>query len=279
MLLQLNSSIRSQERERLFERYSGRMSVNSALTRSLLSFQGNRNRPFVSWLKYKEAFSSEFVEFVLDTFAPSRRGSILFDPFAGSGTALFAAAERGWKASGTELLPIGITVARARAAALKVNLRALSAGMGTLERVFARYPEKRPFPHLRITEDAFPEDAERELSRYRTFVAKQKDRNVRALLDFAALCVLEDVSFTRKDGQYLRWDKRSGRKLASSFKKTRIVTFRDAVQGKLREMIADIQNCDRVLKVDAVNMCHGSFLQRGFEMNVAEVDLVITSPP
>ncbi len=153
MLLQFNAAIRAQDsaREQLFDRYSDRMNVNPVLTRSLVSFQGNKNRPFVRWLKYKEAFSSEFVEFVFDTLDLSQRGSMLFDPFAGSATALFAAAERGWKASGTELLPIGIMVARARAAAQKVDLHKLSAAMAKLDDVFARYPEARPFPHLRIT--------------------------------------------------------------------------------------------------------------------------------
>src|SRR6266446_6915932 len=147
MLLQFNAAIRAQDsaREQLFDRYSDRMNVNPVLTRSLVSFQGNKNRPFVRWLKYKEAFSSEFVEFVFDTLDLSQRGSMLFDPFA--------AAERGWKASGTELLPIGIMVARARAAAQKVDLHKLSAAMAKLDDVFARYPEARPFPHLRITKD------------------------------------------------------------------------------------------------------------------------------
>jgi hypothetical protein len=281
MLLQFNAAIRAQDsaREQLFDRYSDRMNVNPVLTRSLVSFQGNKNRPFVRWLKYKEAFSSEFVEFVFDTLDLSQRGSMLFDPFAGSATALFAAAERGWKASGTELLPIGIMVARARAAAQRVDLHKLSAAMAKLDDVFARYPEARPFPHLRITKDAFPKTTERELSRYRAFVARQKDLSVRTLLDFAALCVLEDVSFTRKDGQYLRWDQRCNRKLASSFNKGAILRFRNAVGEKLQQIVSDLQARDRDPEAEAVNILHGSFLQRALDMKAAEVDLVITSPP
>jgi hypothetical protein len=281
MLLRSNAAIRSQDsaREQLFERYRGRMHVNPVLTRSLVSFQGNKNRPFVRWLKYKEAFSSEFVEFVFDTLDLTQRGSMLFDPFAGSATALFAAAERGWKAGGTELLPIGVIVARARAAAHKVNLPKLSSAIAKLDDVFTRYPQERPFPHLRITKDAFPKATERDLSRYRTFVARKKDVNVRTVLDFAALCVLEDVSFTRKDGQYLRWDQRSGRELASSFNKGAVPSFRDAIREKLQQIVSDLEARDRDPKAEAVNIWHGSFLQRAFDMKACEVDLVITSPP
>ncbi len=35
---------------------------------------------------------------------------------------------------------------------------------------------------------------------------------MRMLFDFACLSVLEAVSYTRKDGQYLRWDERANRK-------------------------------------------------------------------
>jgi Tfp pilus assembly protein PilZ len=282
MLQRFNPATRSQDsaREQLLAKYSDRMSVNPVLTRSLVSFQGNKNKPFVGWLKYKEAFSSEFVRFALETIDTSERRSVLFDPFAGSATALFAAAERGWNASGTELLPIGICAARARAAAQRVNLRKLSAAMCRLDDVFARYSEELPFPHLRITRGAFPKAAEKELSRYRAFVANQKDVAVRTLLDFAALCVLEDISFTRKDGQYLRWDNRSNRNLASSFNKGAIYGFRDAVKEKLRQILSDVRACGGADHgATKVNILPGSFLQRAFEMNTAEIDLVITSPP
>ena len=36
---------------------------------------------------------------------------------------------------------------------------------------------------------------------------------------FACLSILEDISYTRKDGQYLRWDYRADRKLKSEFNK------------------------------------------------------------
>ncbi|MBM4018945.1 MAG: hypothetical protein FJ288_11555 [Planctomycetes bacterium] len=39
-----------------------------------------------------------------------------------------------------------------------------------------------------------------------------RDPRIAKLFRFAAFCVLEEVSFTRKDGQYLRWDHRSARR-------------------------------------------------------------------
>lgn len=40
---------------------------------------------------------------------------------------------------------------------------------------------------------------------------EQDDYNFRLFLDFVSFSILEKFSFTRKDGQYLRWDYRSPR--------------------------------------------------------------------
>src|SRR5262245_53682058 len=55
------------------------------------------------WLKYKEAFSPDLVRAVFDGWT-ALEGPVL-DPFAGSGTSLLVAAERGLDAIGIELLP------------------------------------------------------------------------------------------------------------------------------------------------------------------------------
>jgi DNA methylase len=62
--------------------------------------------------KYKEAFSAELVEKLLHDRG-IHDGHIL-DPFAGSGTALFAANTLGLDTTGIEVLPIGIEIMRAR---------------------------------------------------------------------------------------------------------------------------------------------------------------------
>src|SRR5690606_1065405 len=97
-----------------------------------------------------------------------------------------------------------------------------------------------PFPHLRITNGAFPEQNQRELEQY--LAATQNEHPLVArLLRFAALCVLEEISYTRKDGQYLRWDYRSGRRQGTKpFDKGYIATFDEAITAKLDEIASDL---------------------------------------
>ena len=268
-------------REQLFDLYSNRISVNEALTRSLVSFQGNKKRPFVRWMKYKEAFSSDFVRFVFNSVElPKSRLPVLFDPFAGSGTALFGAAERGWNAGGTELLPVGIAVMRARMAARHASKKQLTNLVAKLDKVFSNPVGADGFPHLKITRGAFPTATERDVASYRAFVSEINDPNLRTLMNFAALCVLENVSFTRKDGQYLRWDKRSGRRVTSILHKGEIPRFREAIKEKLEEILFDIKSEEQSnATAGDIRVVQDSFLSHAFEIQNSSVDLVITSPP
>ncbi len=85
--------------------FKSKFYVQPSLTRSLVSFQANKNRPVYRWYKYKEGFSASLVEHFFQKYGVSS-GKIL-DPFAGSGTALFTASAMGLDADGIELLPIG----------------------------------------------------------------------------------------------------------------------------------------------------------------------------
>ena len=102
------------------QRYHNIISVNSDLTRQLVSFQANKGAPFYRWFRYKEGFSRRLVHYILDTLCP-RRGRLL-DPFAGTGTALFAASERGWSTDGIELMPSATYAISARLAAMNVDI-------------------------------------------------------------------------------------------------------------------------------------------------------------
>ena len=114
-------------------------------------------------------------------------------------------------------MPVGVLAANGIAEAAngvsKTDLE--SAGDSLLNRVTAETPapEGFAFPHVSITESAFPESTEIAIAKARQFIAGIEDEGIGKLLNLACMAVLEQVSYTRKDGQYLRWDYRSGRTL------------------------------------------------------------------
>ncbi|MCS7072147.1 MAG: hypothetical protein NZM00_11620, partial [Anaerolinea sp.] len=183
----------------LERRFASKLIVNRHLNRQLVSYQANKTRPVYRWFKYKEGFSEALIHYLISAL-DLKRGRLL-DPFAGAGTALFAAAARGLESTGIELLPVGCEIIEVR--------RLLQEHETELRAVVRRWLDKRPwkadrlpawsFPHLRITMGAFPDETERQLAQYMTALDAEPSPAAR-LLRFAAMCVLEDISFTRKDG-------------------------------------------------------------------------------
>ncbi len=90
---------------KLAQYFHKKIKLQPEFTRQLVSFQANKPRPTYRWYKYKEAFSASLIEIFLSKYGISS-GKVL-DPFAGSGTALFAASDAGIDADGIELLPVG----------------------------------------------------------------------------------------------------------------------------------------------------------------------------
>jgi hypothetical protein len=147
-------------------------------------------------------------------------------------------------------------------------------------------------PELRITKDAYPELTKDSIEKY-LGACQQENSRVQVVLHFALLCVLESISYTRKDGQYLRWDYRSGRRQGvKTFDKGVIPNFEQAIAEKISEILADLQPVTGQLsffspaKLDAVAVAAGEIrLHNGSCLEIMPAlpgnvyDALITSPP
>ncbi len=270
----------------LHRRFASRIEINPVLSRALVSYQSNRRRSSYRWFKYKEGFSASLVEYLLSHFAVE--SGTLLDPFAGTGAALFVARDHGIPSIGIELLPVGIHAIEARLAAEQVDRREFAAMARRIAtgawRVSA--DASLTFQHLRITEQAFPTATEHALAQYRTFLRDHVNNEmVRKLLDFACLSVLEAISYTRKDGQYLRWDSRAPRKLpGKSFDKGPILEFETALLARLREMSEDLHEPLLFANINrsnepAIELRAGSCLHILPSLGTESCNTLVTSPP
>ena len=181
-------------------RWRSKLSVQNSLTRSLVSFQANKGRAVYRWFKYKEAFSAGLVEHLLNKQRIS--GGVLLDPFAGSGTALFAAGALGMHAEGIELLPIGQTIIATKQI-IDWDLKPMDVGrLASLreECPWHRVKKAKLVNELRITRGAYPAETVDAMGRFLA-ASEQENECVKTVLFFALLCILESISFTRKDGQ------------------------------------------------------------------------------
>ena len=276
------------ERQRLFDKLSDRFEKAYNLNRQLVSFQANKEEPISRWFKYKEGFSSSIVKYFLTEYS-NKPGRIL-DPFAGVGTTLFAGQALGWEAYGIELLPVGVFVMEAREALQKTDSEELKKNIGTLWLELKRIKEpKTYFNHLSITRDAFPDETEISLNKFLTYCNTLKNEKIQIILKFAAFSILEELSYTRKDGQYLRWDSRSKRDLnGKPFNKGKIIPFDQALKQKLSQIVSDMspqndslfnfgENNNHTQK--DIKLVKGTCLEELPKMEEDFFDFIITSPP
>ncbi len=269
-------------RDLLFQKYKDKLHIKSDLTRSLVSFQSNKSLPFYRWMKYKEAFSCELVRYVLNKFNITNKKSLhVLDPFAGAGTTLTAATKTGWSATGIKLLPVGTAAIKARLCADNVDLDAFKSELNRLQNttLIDYHTNGYEFPHVRITQGAFSRETEKAISAYMAFIDDIKNADVRFLFWFSLISILEEISFTRKDGQYLRWDKRSGRSLKSSFHKGEIPGLNRAIARKLKIIREDLENRNSGTFSQNVKVIEGSCLYELPKLPSDTFNLVMTSPP
>jgi DNA modification methylase len=267
-------------------RWANKLRVDNSLTRALVSFQANKGRAVYRWFKYKEAFSAGLVEHVLRRYRIAR--GIVLDPFAGSGTALFAAGGLGMKAEGIELLPIGQNIIATKQL---IDWQLTDLDVERLAFWRDKHPWRqskasKPINELRITRRAYPTETLEAMGRFLA-ASEQEADHVKAILLFALLCILESISYTRKDGQYLRWDYRSGRRQGKKvFDKGEILGFDKAIKAKLHEIVTDLRSSDlpddlfaTTLQKADVKLHGGSCLSILPKLKAASYDCVITSPP
>ncbi len=283
-----NSALREIDNldQQLQHHFQFKFLVQPALTRLLVSFQANKTRPIYRWYKYKEAFSADLVELLLQKYGISQ-GKLL-DPFAGSGTALFAASELGFDVDGIELLPIGQQIIETKQILdtefISDDLERLKTWMSL--QIWKQVNQELCLPELRITKGAYSTENKRAIEQYLGSLFQENER-VREILLFALLCVLESISYTRKDGQYLRWDYRSGRGQGKKpFNKGEILDFDAAITRKLEEIVDDLEPPTHQVELFSVKRSRGKIqLYKGSCLKLLPTlpneiyDAVITSPP
>lgn len=276
----------------LEERYASLFEETDKFNRQLVSFQANKTEVLHSWIKYREGFSTSLVELFIEELG-LERGDVLLDPFAGSCTTLLTAEMLGIDAVGIELLPHCHLAWQAKSRAFAYDVDELRSLRRLVEQTTP--PETdTPFPHLTITETAFPPQTEKDLMAYtRWLETLTVGEDTKVLGRLILLSLLEEISYTRKDGQYLRWDGRAEKIRANNEK--RVTQGKKPIRGidkgdlpgvkqlfleKLHRIIIDIATLQR----DRPQPSHqelvaGNTLYTLPTMAADRFAAVITSPP
>jgi site-specific DNA-methyltransferase (cytosine-N4-specific) len=280
------------ERKRLEEKYGCLLEETDKFNRKLVSFQGNRGAIVHGWIRYKEGFSAQLVEGLIREFGIAP-GDTLLDPFGGSATTLLVAKTLGIDAMGLELLPVCHLAWQAKSRFDEYDLNEVK-----LVREMLAHSEpgmvEVDFPHIRITEGAFSETTENALMFYsRWFEQLPISETTKTLCRLLLVSILEEVSYTRKDGQYLRWDYRSpklqqryqqtngqGKQPVKKVDKGELPTVKEALLVALGVVTADIQKLQALqFRESQQRLVEGNALFLLPGMAADQFAGVITSPP
>lgn len=282
------------ERLNLEKKYEQIIEETDKFSRKTVSFQANKVQTLHQWFKYREGFSAVLVEKLFSEFNVAE-GETVLDPFAGACTTLLQAKQNGLNAIGIELLPHCHVNWEAKSKAFSYDLEELKTIRKLLEE---NTPPLSPrmFPHLAITEAAFPEDTERLITAYEDwFGTIDVSKDVKLLCRAVLMNILEDVSYTRKDGQYLRWDGRAkkiterneirksqGKKAIKGIDKGTLPSVQESLKLKLDTIISDVSDLQTIKipnPLSQQSLIEGNTLYELPKLRPNEISLVLTSPP
>jgi len=261
----VHGSGKGERREALEKRYKSRFSERPDY-RQLVTYVPNKKIPVYNWFKFKEGFSRQLVA-SLTKHMGVRKGAVIYDPFAGSGTTLLACKELGFSGIGSDILPVAVFVS-----GVKITDWHDRQGLALAVKEFLSIPYSTPsgsLPKIKIIDLAFPQEVQQQILFFKES-AERFDQPVRDFLMLGLLTILEEVSRTSKDGQFLRLVEK------------RIPDVRETLARTLNSMLADLSSLlpegggfpgkAEVIHGDAREQClDGRYHHK--------VQAVITSPP
>ncbi len=269
--------------------------VSDKFNRQSVSYQLSKNDSLHRWLKYKEGFSADLVKKLLKEF-DIKQGDTVLDPFVGSGTTSLVCKMLGINSISFDILPMSEISIKAKQSVLDYDLSEIKLLISEIENLSMPENYNDRTPYIAITDGAYPENTEREIAFFTKWNNNKKYSEItKNLVTLCILNSLEKVSYTAKDGQFLRWDYRSKKMLESAeyrkqngksplvirLDKGDLPTLKQSLLYELNSAHSDISTIQKNTKFEKTDL---SFIEGNalYELPKLEGELlngVITSPP
>lgn len=279
----------------LEEKYFKLVDISDDFNRQSVSYQLSKNDCLHKWMKYKEGFSANLVNKLLDELG-IKPGDTVLDPFLGSGTTSIVCQMNGINSVGFDILPPSEVAIKAKENVFEYDPKEISNLIIELSNLSIPQGFDKRFQYIPVTEGAYPESTEKEIVYYTDWIKNSNYSEIaQNLFTLSVLNALEQVSYTAKDGQYLRWDYRSqkmqeakanreekGKKpLVVRLDKGELPSLKDALIRELRGVLNDIILIQHTAKNKeaSIQFKLGSVLYGLPLLPSDSINGVITSPP
>ena len=229
----------------------------------LVTFAQNKMTSVYDWFYYKEGFSRDFVWDALKRLNVGE-GSLVLDPFCGTGTTLLAAKQAGYYSVGFDILPLGVFVSRVK---LKdYDLGRLAKGIARITPLKFGNPRMK-LPDIRFLDmrRVYNQYARQDIAFFMEKILEEEDEKTRNFMLLALISIVGQASNVMKDGGVLK-----------VVRKKHVPPVRHLLDSKMKRMLRDLKELPPQPRVKwKVNVGDA----RDIRLEDGSVDAVITSPP
>ncbi len=241
---------------------------NSTKYLKLVNFSSNLDEPKHNWFNFKEGYSKELVKNIITDL--NVKEGMIFDPFSGCGTTMLTSTQLGFDFLGFEINPFLYLLSKVKSNNyMRKDIETIKKYQ-TQNIISERSNSEKKIKkiNLKIIEKAFGNQLEIIL-RYRKTILSLKNEFLKNFFLVGFCSILEDCSFTRKDGNGLRYPPNK-----------KPLNFETTFFRKINKMIADIEIVDNTNMKSYMynNDCRNinNKILKNFE---GKVSLSLFSPP
>lgn len=266
--------------KRLIKQNLSEVDQVNGMTKKDVTFVKSKDTPFQRWYPYIEGYSTDFVKSLIKNF--DIKDTLIYEPFAGTGTTLFAADDEGLSTVYSEVNPLLQYLIQTKTRVLKAkeaqrkklydNLNDISQ---TLIQSLDKFEEdkslKEAYKALFADSEYFSAEKLSEILKLRSYIdiVKLEDELLADTLTIAVLSCLLPVSHLKKAGD-VRF--KTEKELEKEF-----TTFEEILPQKIADIAEDVLNFNFTLKTNhELILANAKNISR---INDLKIGAVITSPP
>lgn len=170
---------------------------------NLVNFQKNLSSPKHGWYDYKQGYSEELVQRVIETTNPNK-DSFILDPFCGVGTTNLTAQSMGYKSIGVDVNPMAILATKLKTHHFtEEEISELRDRIGNFE-----LPHKEASIFAgKVIETSFTPDVLSILLKIRYYIEHIENVYIQHFFRLSLISILDKCSLKVKDGNGLKFKK------------------------------------------------------------------------
>ena len=246
-----------------------------------VTFKNSKNVPFQRWYPYIEGYSPNFVLSLIDKYCND--ATLIYEPFAGTGTTLFASDMKGINTVYSEVNPLLRFLIDTKISVMtlseKERMEMASELKKIIPNVLVEANNSSPSEELKQSyTNAFgdsiylPDEQYILILKLRTYIDSVYNSNQKLLADLLTVAVLSSllsVSYLKKQGDV---------RFKTQAERANQEYLVDVLPSKLELMVEDIKNLDFYMSKKHTLVCENA-KNIGLESLEEKISAVITSPP